>query len=88
MDDLELNPITDHSEAPVVVHGTYHECWPYIKAQVSAVVMYQRMISKFAKLRSTAKSCLLNEFNMCKNIKIIIFISNVFTLIACLFECL
>lgn len=33
VDDLELNPITDYSEAPVVVHGTYHECWPYIKAQ-------------------------------------------------------
>lgn len=26
VDDLELNPITDPSNAPVVVHGTYREC--------------------------------------------------------------
>lgn len=37
VDDLELEPITDHSEAPVVVHGTYHDCWPQIKAQVSTM---------------------------------------------------
>lgn len=33
VDDLELNPITDPSNAPVVVHGTYRECWELIKAQ-------------------------------------------------------
>lgn len=33
VDDLELNPITDPSDAPVVVHGTYRECWELIKAQ-------------------------------------------------------
>lgn len=33
VDDLELDPITDHSDAPVVVHGTYSECWELIKTQ-------------------------------------------------------
>ncbi|CAH3043328.1 unnamed protein product, partial [Pocillopora meandrina] len=33
VDDLELNPITDPSDAPVVLHGTYRECWELIKAQ-------------------------------------------------------
>ncbi|PFX34899.1 tRNA 2'-phosphotransferase 1 [Stylophora pistillata] len=33
VDDLELDPITDHSDAPVVVHGTYSECWELIKSQ-------------------------------------------------------
>lgn len=33
VDDLELDPITDHTETSVVVHGTYRDCWPQIKAQ-------------------------------------------------------
>lgn len=33
VDDLELNPITDQSEAPVVVHGTYLDCWPLIQTK-------------------------------------------------------
>ncbi|XP_020619032.1 tRNA 2'-phosphotransferase 1-like isoform X2 [Orbicella faveolata] len=33
VDDLELEPITDHSEAPTVIHGTYRDCWEPIKTQ-------------------------------------------------------
>ena len=34
VDDLELELITDHSEAPTVVHGTYRDCWEPIRTQV------------------------------------------------------
>ncbi|XP_068728499.1 tRNA 2'-phosphotransferase 1-like isoform X4 [Montipora capricornis] len=33
VDDIELELITDHTKAPVVLHGTYRDCWPQIKAQ-------------------------------------------------------
>ncbi|KAJ7380030.1 tRNA 2'-phosphotransferase 1 [Desmophyllum pertusum] len=34
VDDLDLDLITDHCEAPTVVHGTYQNCsWPQIKTQ-------------------------------------------------------
>lgn len=34
VDGLDLQPIKDSAEAPVVVHGTYLEAWQFIQKQV------------------------------------------------------
>eukprot|EP00667_Euglena_gracilis_P003040 EG_transcript_3053 len=31
--DLDLQPVTAAAEAPTVVHGTYHACWPTIQRE-------------------------------------------------------
>jgi hypothetical protein len=42
VNELELTPILNAEEAPVVVHGTYRRAWHLIKEQVCGVLLMQQ----------------------------------------------
>ena len=44
VENLDLKPLLSHEEAPVVIHGTYHNSWEKIKLTVSLTSMYMMSV--------------------------------------------